>query len=117
MKKEAVADKKKILSEEYGILRNTGHMVSVLHVSRRIWIRECIYKNVGVEVAALRLLYMCNRKNRQVIWYSYFEDDILAKNLLRAEGMRTLATAGAVHREAAHRSDRPQTRRENSPGE
>ena len=27
--------------------------------------------------ATLRLLVMCNRENRQVIWYSYFEDDIL----------------------------------------
>ena len=28
---------------------------------------------------------------------------ILAKSLLRAEGMRFLATVGAVHREAVHR--------------
>ena len=35
--------------------------------------------------------------------YGYLVWVILAKSLLRAEGMRILATVGAVHREAAHR--------------
>ena len=35
--------------------------------------------------------------------YGYLVWVILAKSLLHAEGMRFLATAGAVHREAARR--------------
>lgn len=33
---------------------------------------------------------MCNRENRQVIWYSYFEEDILENDEVRKENIKAV---------------------------